>query len=397
MKPCSARRRILASNVPKSYALRFLLGCFGLSIPTIVLLWEANGVPIQDGMLLQAVFALMLALLDVPTGYLADAFGRKPAIIGAAFCILGGAVIYSVATNFVGFLAGEVLLALGFSLSSGADQALLYDSLIELGRKDEYERIWSKGTALGLAAASVFATLGGFAAMYSLRLPCYLEVGFSVVLVGVALSVAEPQREEAGDKGRLSVKEIVRVSMQSSARVRWLILYPAVLFAFSQSYFWLYQPYFRLSGLPFGLFGVAYALFNLAAAAAAHQAPRFSRMSERGRMIALAVVLGMSFLLLGSIVGKLSFLFILLMQLVRGYQQVVFSELLNREIASGIRASILSVQSMGHRVLYALLLLPVSALVGHAGTCGAFLVGGAVTLLTGYALVASLYVPEVEQ
>ena len=390
------RQDVLASNVWKSYALRVLMGGFSLSIPTVVLLWQENGVPVRDGMMMQAIFAVLLALFDVPTGYAADVFGRKRAIVAASVSVLIGAIFYSVAENFNAFLCGEIFLAFGFSLASGADQALVYDSLLELDRKDQYERIWGRGTAMSLVAMSAFSAVGGVAATWSLRLPCHLQVVCGAALIGVSLLLAEPGRSgEMDAKRRVSLRDVARVSVQGGARIRWLLMYPPVLFALMQGTFWLYQPYFVLSGLSRGLFGVVYALFNLVAAWAAQCAYRADgMMNERSRMLLLPAMIAGSYLLAGSIVMQASFVFIVLLQLVRGYSQVVFSDQLNREIPCHVRASVLSIQSMAGRLMYAGL-LPIAAwLAGSAGVAGAFLVAGAATLAVGCILVMGFYAPE---
>lgn len=387
-----ATQQALRGNIWKSYLLRVLVGCFSFSIPTIVLLWQQNGVDLHDGMLLQAIFAVTLAIFDVPTGYIADICGRKRAIIAASLATFGGALIYCVADDFNGFLAAEVLVAIGFSLSSGADQALLYDSLLELKQDDEYERIWGKGTALWLVGMSVCTIIGGFAASVSLRLPCYIQAGFAAPLILVSFLLHEPSmaRHEHDDIRRW--QQALTLLMRGGPRIKWLLLYPAVLFAFMQAPFWLYQPYFVSSGVPLDTFGLIFALFNITAALGARNVHRLSPVvNEKITCLGLAILLGGSYLLLGSFVGLFSFLFILPLQLVRGCQQVLFSDLLNREVPSAVRASVLSVQSMGGRLAYSLMLLPAAALVRRMEPAGVFSVAGAATVCAACLLLATSF------
>ena len=132
------RSSALRRNIVAALALKVLLGALAFVVPTIVLLWKQHGMSMQDIMLLQALFAISLAVFELPTGYFADALGRKKAIILAALLLVAGASAYFVADSFSLFLLAEVLLALGFSFMSGADQALLYDTLLELGRAADF-------------------------------------------------------------------------------------------------------------------------------------------------------------------------------------------------------------------------------------------------------------------
>jgi fucose permease len=105
-----------------------------LMVPVMVLFWEDNGLDTFDIYVLQAAFALASVLLEVPTGLVADRLGKRASLLSGQIAVAVGCVIYALGTGFWSFLVAEVVLALGVSLLSGADAALLYDSLQRLGR-----------------------------------------------------------------------------------------------------------------------------------------------------------------------------------------------------------------------------------------------------------------------
>ena len=80
---------------------------------------------------LQAIFGLVIALLEFPSGYLADRVGYRSALLLGALGSLAGWTAHATATSFWTVAGAEVLLAAGLSLISGADTALLYESLAE--------------------------------------------------------------------------------------------------------------------------------------------------------------------------------------------------------------------------------------------------------------------------
>ncbi len=108
-----------------------------LYMPIVVPFYESNGLSMKDIMILQAVYSIAIVVLEVPSGYLADVIGRKKTlIIGAVFGVFGFTT-YSLSFGFMGFLVAEIILGIGQSCISGADSAMLYDSLAGQRRREK--------------------------------------------------------------------------------------------------------------------------------------------------------------------------------------------------------------------------------------------------------------------
>jgi MFS family permease len=67
---------------------------FFFAVPILVLFWQDNGLNLAQITLLQSLFAIAVVFLEIPTGYFADIFGRKNALVLGAiswtvgvFCI----------------------------------------------------------------------------------------------------------------------------------------------------------------------------------------------------------------------------------------------------------------------------------------------------------------------
>src|SRR5512137_1383686 len=82
---------------------------------------------------LQAWFMLASFALEVPTGAVADRFGRKASVALAGLVLGTASALYASFPRLWVFALGELLFATGMALLSGADEALAYDSLKALG------------------------------------------------------------------------------------------------------------------------------------------------------------------------------------------------------------------------------------------------------------------------
>ncbi|MBI4581282.1 MAG: MFS transporter, partial [Planctomycetes bacterium] len=180
--------------------LRLLLAFQGLHtaffiMPVIVVFWQRGGLDLTQVMLLQAFFSLATIALEVPTGYVADVLGRKRSLVAGCAVSFAGMTAYAVGTGFWTFLAAELVLALGLSLVSGTDTALLYDALRAEGRSADFTRIQGRFFFTSQVSQAGASVLGGFLGDWHLRIPFYATAAAMLgALVCVSL-VREPPRE----------------------------------------------------------------------------------------------------------------------------------------------------------------------------------------------------------
>ena len=125
-------RRQLERNIRRTLALSFFR-VFMVLMPVIVLFFESRGLTLAEVLLLQAWFGVLVLVLEVPSGYLADLLGRKRTLIVGAFVAAVGHSLLLVVEGFWQLAVFEGCLAIGYSLASGADLAMLYDTELALG------------------------------------------------------------------------------------------------------------------------------------------------------------------------------------------------------------------------------------------------------------------------
>jgi MFS family permease len=350
---------LLEKNVWKLMAQKSLVTAY-FQLPIIVLFWQDAGLSMLQIMTLQAVFSISTVLLELPSGIFADLYGRKLTLILAAILDTIGIAVYCTADTFYEFLFAELFLAGFVALQSGADTAFLYDTLKALKRTSEYPKILGNVIFFSTMVLAATNVIGGFIGDYNLRWTLFACLPFVFSACFVSLSLTEPPKSGPTSKLPPSIRNqlaSIRQVIVGDKSLLWIIIYAGIILTFNQAGLWLYQPYFELTGISVFMFGVIFASFQFVAAFAGkwyHHAKE--RFGERVLLISLVFISTGASLLLGQLIFTLSFTFIFLHQVVRGFYKIIFSDLINQRVESDVRASVLSVQNLVGRILTALIM-----------------------------------------
>ncbi|MBI2136741.1 MFS transporter [Candidatus Woesearchaeota archaeon] len=345
----------LKSNIWKFYLFEIFGGMF-FAVPIIVLFWMENGLSLTQIMILQSIFSVFLILFEIPTGYFADIYGRKKSMLISGAGIFFGMLTYSLGDNFSEFLAAEFLFAIGLSFYSGTSSAFIYDTLKDLKQENKYKKIWGNAKFYGLLALAVSNVIGGFIGKIDLRLALFMSLPFMFSLIPITMSFTEPKKHKAIlEKGHLSrLKDTLRFALIDNIRLRWLIVYAAIVIGFNNAGLWLYQPYFKLTGIDIAYFGIIFASFQIVAALSSRYAHKIeSRLGQKNSLVMLALIVVVGYFLTSKIVFIFSFAFIYLFQFVRGFSEPVLSDYVNKLTRSEIRATVLSINNLVERIVYA--------------------------------------------
>lgn len=341
-------------NIAGIYAMSFFQSLMVLTAIYVPLL-QGHGLTMSQVLQTQAMFALVVAASEVPSGYLADIWGRKRTIVlGTALCAIGFGIL-PLCSSFTDFLVYELILGIGISMSSGADLALLYDSQLQLQREGS-DHAGNNHIARLVSLEGIAGALGAIAASilshYSLQAVAISQALINIIPLLVALTLVEAPREIStgshGDNTRNIVETITRQPL--------VLLTAVAMIAFGLSgliAFWLYQKYWDASGIPITAFGYIWAGYCLArgfAARFAVQAEEVLGVRRLLTLLAVLIVIAMSVMAFteswwGVVVGAL-------IPLCRGISTVVFTDALNKRVSSEFRATVNSLVSLGMRATF---------------------------------------------
>ena len=325
-------------------------------MPIVVPFYESNGLSMKDIMILQAVYSIAIVVLEVPSGYLADVIGRKKTlIIGTIFGVLGFTT-YSLSFGFMGFLVAEIILGIGQSCISGADSAMLYDSLLDKGEEKKYTRFEGRITSLGNVAEAIAGILGGLLAGISIRTPYIAQTFVAFIALPAALTLVEPTRKIPLIKaGLMEIVRIARFALITDRPLRRNILFSAITGTATLTMAWFAQPFFEYSRIDIVWFGILWTTLNLTVAITSYTAHRLEKtLGQKWSVLIIALLIPMGYLALSRFQQPIGLFVLYLFYLVRGYATPVLKDYINRITASHIRATVLSVRNFIIRLLFAL-------------------------------------------
>lgn len=342
-------------NIVRLYLIK-IAKWFMLFMPIVVPFYESNGLSMKDIMVLQAVYSVAIVILEVPSGYLADVIGRrKTLIIGAIFGTLGFTT-YSLSYGFYGFLVAEIILGVGQSCISGADSAMLYDSLLERGEEKKYTRFEGRITSLGNIAEAVAGIAGGLLAGITLRAPYIAQAFVAFIALPAAITLVEPTRKVPLIKaGIMEIIRIARFALFEDRPLRRNILFSAITGTATLTMAWFAQPFFEYTRIDIAWFGLLWTSLNLTVAITSYTAHKLeSKLGQKWSVLIIALLIPLGYLALGRFHLPSGLIILFLFYLVRGYATPVLKDYINRTTASHIRATVLSVRNFIIRLLFSL-------------------------------------------
>ena len=201
----------------------------------------------QEAIVLAAVYDVGVVVLEVPSGYLSDAVGRRPTLALAALVTALGCFLIYASTDFAMLALAQLLLGAGTAFASGSDNALLYDTLAAEGREyevAEQELIAWRYQYLGLAASAI---TGGLIAYYDMPLAFLLSAVASALAMILMLMCQEPPQSGAA-RVEPPFSQLMTILAKTRERVLlWLFVFVIAGYSLSHVPFVFAQPYLRES------------------------------------------------------------------------------------------------------------------------------------------------------
>ncbi|MFI2667753.1 MFS transporter [Micromonospora carbonacea] len=380
----------------------------GLLIPVMILLMQERGLSLSQIGIAFTAQGLVVLALELPTGGMADALGRRPVLVAATALNLASLALFAVADSLALFVLVFALQGVYRALDSGPLESWYVDATLAADPAAEYERgLGLGGTVAGVAIAGGallsggLITLGPLGPVSALTVPVLASVVAQAVALAALLALLVEVRPGRGAGAlRASVAEAPRMVRQAFGllrRSRVLLALVAV------ELFWGFGMVTFESLLPVrlaevvgdperaaALLGPASSAAWLASAAGAALTPLLLRWPGAAPGAALLRVgQGATVVAMGLFAGPVGVLVAYLAcYTVHGASNPLHLGLLHRQVDGPYRTSVLSLNSMMAQPAGALGAVALTALAERASVSTAMLVGAVVL-----AAAAPLYLP----
>jgi MFS family permease len=382
----------LEANIWKNYVLGVLVGFafFYQELPALYYLsfelgFREIGIVVASMMLARLVF-------EIPSGALADLWGRKATTLLSMLFLLAGTVFFALSSSFWPFVLGSFFIGLFRAFASGALDALIYDSLKALSRETEYLKITAREEALFLAVGIASAYLGPLTFSYGIRIPYFISAVAALLCVLMTSTLYEP---ESTGRARIRLKTHYTQIRESCRYVLargelvWLIAFSVLASIAGEVMGHLIDaPYIIEIGFSVQQFGLIVLVGTIMQTAFTSVADRVEGRLREARSFVLIIVTLTSTLV--AIFFTRSYLIAPVFGVfwaVLSYQEVILHNYVTRQSKKENRATVISIYSMSLSLSALGSMLLFGWIIDLTSLSTAILFLAAVTLISGVVLL----------
>ncbi len=339
-------------------------------LPVIVPYYRSIGLTFQDFLLGEALFSATVLLAEVPSGWLSDMWKRRTTLIlGAVFGIAGYCCLMVADGLFMANM-GQVIVGIAIALNSGTNTALLYDTLLEEGRVEEYRKLDGQRHAYGIYGVAGSALVGGFLFAMHEKLPLLIDI-FTLVLAMIVIAcVREPARNRKSTEKHMlhDMAVTMRYALHGHPEIAGIIILSAIVLCTTKLMLWASQPYYEGLKLPVEWFGFIMAGSYVVAGLAGQWSHKLDRISSnRGALILMAFMVAIPCLILALGVPVWAAVALFLCgTLVYSMGTPRINNAINRLVGPERRATVLSTGNLIVHILF----IPTSLVVGYFSNHG---------------------------
>ena len=321
------------------------------------------GLTFHDFLIGESVFAVVLILCDVPSGYLADRWGRRNTLILGAFVLVLGYIALFFATGFWSAVFAQGVIGGGIAFVSGTNSAFLYDSLLSQGRESEYRKREGFRFALQLYSCALASVAGGYLYMIDHHLPLMIEIVMMLTGVGVAFLLIEPSRHQHIEEHHplRDIRDTLIYVLHGHREIAGIVLLMVIVFSTTKICMWGIQAYADALKIPETYNGWIISAVMLCGALSGHFGHKIlPNLRGEQALQGLIVLLVIALLVAGFSMSFVGIIALGLEAFVYGFGLPRTQETINNLVDSNRRATILSTANLA----MALGFVPLSQMVG---------------------------------
>ena len=340
------------SNIWKSYLIHFFMGFHlisGVLLPFFMTWGELSFIEV---MFLQSYFTLMVLAFEIPCGAIADYISRKFSLLLGSLTTGLAALIYGSYPNIMIFVIGETLWAFGAALTSGTDQALIYDTLKKLEKEGDISRIMARVRSFSLLGIAISAPFGSVIGSYlSLNLVMSLMFFPFTIAAGIMITLKEPNNdlEKKYSENYFSIIKSGFTEFKKNRILR-LLAFEMIMTEIPVFFLiWIYQLYLEALNFQLILFGFVSTSITIIQIVFNNILPNLENKYKNKRKFLqiYTVIPGVGFILMSVIFFIPISIPLILVVIGFGFSRsLIFTKGINKEIKTQNRATVISTINM---------------------------------------------------
>lgn len=331
-----------------------------MSMSVMTPFFNSIGLNNEQISLSQIIFTVVVIVLNIPTGYLADRVSRKWANIIGDFAHGLILLSYAFTNNIIGVIICESLAGVASALSLGVDQSLLKhfsDKFANATNQSRMSVLKSKTAKLECAkhiCTFIMLALGGPIGAISLRLAIALS-SVPRFIGGVISIFIQDDSEKLIPTHKNPLKDMARIAKSAFGvkPLRWRIFAYAVGREMTHGIIWVVTPLFMQAGVPLELVSFAWAFNSLMAVFGAHLASKFShRLNDQQIFIVPMALMFVGMFTMGISLNIVTVWLYGLMGITQGWTAGTLSPMVQKYAKPSEQTSVLSLTKVVADLLY---------------------------------------------
>ena len=229
------------------YKIDSLINWFFIPIGVYILIWN-NDLKLSFSQINSAISIGLIwsVILELPSGALADLIGRKKTIIIGRIFLVIAYVAFALQHNWLGIMLHQIFYYTDQAMNSGAQSALLFDSLKENEKEKEYyKKVEADSFFLNTVGMGVASIISGLLYKINSFLPFTIMIPITIIGALMSFFYTEPKIDSQKYSFKVylqqnvdGVKHIVR-----NSKIKWISIFSIITMTITYVSLWyIYEP-----------------------------------------------------------------------------------------------------------------------------------------------------------
>ena len=332
--------------------------------------------PIEQVLQLEAIYYAAVVVLEVPSGYVSDRFGRVWTLRASAVAAVAAPLLFLFGEDFLGFALAQITLATHFALLSGTAQAFHADTLDGMGRSGEFPERESRLSRRAFLVKAAAALVGGAVGIVDLRIAYGLSALAALALLGTLFLLDEPPRARGQEWHAIGAQLRRAIARLRTPLLGWVFAYVLLQTTLEHIPYEFTQPWLAaalgedvadVQRTPLVAGVVVAAVAAVGAMAAGWSSAAMERFGVVGTLLGVTALQTALIGAMAAWIHPALALLLLLRSVQPAVGHVVVAAAITPRVPQGERATYLSLHSLAGRLGYSTVLLGLAGLAVGGG------------------------------